>query len=253
MATFALIRSIVAETGLDVETMPLAAVRSALTRPLPPGAELAPTATSWRRLQLRQLFRLSLEAMFHWVTLLLQDGPMTSSELANVFVRSIDADADGTAAEWLIALHAVETEPVELLQQLEAALSSGPPSIVPRLIATGLAVALSDPLSSELRVEHGQRLPLARACREAESRKCDSIDEFVRHVLESWVLAQHAYWAASRGLADARSLGRSLLRLRVAMEEGGWTLTGAPVGVPPRATPDRLATAIALGREAGLL
>jgi hypothetical protein len=45
-----------------------------------------------------------------------------------------------------------------------------------------------------------------------------------------------------------------LLRLRIILDEGGWTLTpGAPVGARPRPTPDRLQTALTLARECGLL
>ena len=43
------------------------------------------------------------------------------------------------------------------------------------------------------------------------------------------------------------------MRLRIILDEGGWTLTpGAPVGAPPQPTPDRLHTAITLARECGL-
>ena len=72
-------------------------------------------------------------------------------------------------------------------------------------------------------------------------------------MLESWVLAQHAYWSVGRGLADARARGKVLLRLRIILDEGGWTLTpGAPRGSAPRPTPDRLQTAITLATECGL-
>jgi hypothetical protein len=75
----------------------------------------------------------------------------------------------------------------------------------------------------------------------------------MRHVLESWVLAQHAYWSVGRGLADARAGGKTLLRLRVILDEGGWTLTPVKLGRPPAPTPDRLQTMISLLKECGLL
>jgi hypothetical protein len=77
--------------------------------------------------------------------------------------------------------------------------------------------------------------------------------DFVRHVFESWVLAQHVYWSVGRGLADARAQGKTLLRLRVILNEGGWTLApGASRGSAPRPTPDRLQTMVSLALECGL-
>jgi hypothetical protein len=81
-----------------------------------------------------------------------------------------------------------------------------------------------------------------------------SIKGFVRHILESWVLAQHVYWSVGRGLADARAGGKTILRLKVVLEEGGWTLApGASQISPPQPTPDRLQTALNLADECGLL
>ncbi len=85
------------------------------------------------------------------------------------------------------------------------------------------------------RPQRAERLPLVRARRELAARSHTSVFEFMRHVLEAWVLAQHSYWSGGRGLADARAGGRTLLRLRIILDEGGWTLTpGAPLGGAPR-------------------
>ena len=98
------------------------------------------------------------------------------------------------------------------------------------------------------------RLPLFRARYEAAARQEGSVAEFVQHVLESWVLAQHAYWSVGRGLADARAGGKTLLRLRVVLDEEGWSLTrGADRGSAPSPTPDRLQTMISLMTECRLL
>ena len=76
----------------------------------------------------------------------------------------------------------------------------------------------------------------------------------MRHVLKSWVLAQHVYWSVGRGLADARARGKTILRLRVALEDDGWNLTSASARVsPPVPTPDRLKTALNLAKECELL
>lgn len=77
---------------------------------------------------------------------------------------------------------------------------------------------------------------------------------FLHHVFNSWVFGQHVYWAIGRGLGDARSRGKTILRLRVVPDEGGWTLApGANARSVPRATPDRLETAVCLMREAGMI
>ena len=51
-----------------------------------------------------------------------------------------------------------------------------------------------------------------------------------------------------------RARGKTLLRLKIVLDEDGWTL--APKvrpGSPPVATQDRLETAMALATEAGLI
>ncbi|WP_242187218.1 hypothetical protein [Sphingomonas sp. CARO-RG-8B-R24-01] len=69
-------------------------------------------------------------------------------------------------------------------------------------------------------------------------------------VLESWIMAQHTYWCVTRGLNDARGRGKTILRLRIVMDEGGWTQTpGTTLGSAPEATPDRLETAFSLLEE----
>jgi hypothetical protein len=70
-------------------------------------------------------------------------------------------------------------------------------------------------------------------------------------LIENWIMAQHAYWSVGRGLADARTRGKQIMRLRIVMDEGGWTLTPGTttVGNPPQPTPDRLETAISLLTE----
>ena len=76
------------------------------------------------------------------------------------------------------------------------------------------------------------------------------------HVFESWIFGQHVYWSVGRGLADARGRGKTILRLKVTLEENGWTLApGANVADrnAPQATGDRLETALTLIREADLI
>jgi hypothetical protein len=121
-------------------------------------------------------------------------------------------------------------------------------------IATGLAFCIAEAPEQPEAFERADRLPLARARREAKAWSQASTRDFVRHVLESWVLAQHVYWSVGRGLADARARGKTILRLRVALEDGGWNVTSASARVsPPVPTPDRLKTALNLAKECELL
>lgn len=54
-------------------------------------------------------------------------------------------------------------------------------------------------------------------------------------------------------MQTARARGKTLLRLKIILDEGGWTLTpGAPQGSPPLPTADRLQTAVSLATECGL-
>ena len=126
------------------------------------------------------------------------------------------------------------------------------PDLAPSITAA-LAFCLAEAPEQESDFERLDRLPLFRARREATAREAGSIKDFVRHVFESWVLAQHVYWSVGRGLADARAQGKTLLRLKVILDEGGWTLApGASRGSPPLPTPDRLQTVASLARECGL-
>jgi hypothetical protein len=138
------------------------------------------------------------------------------------------------------------------MERIQQALGTATHADLPDSIARGLAFCLIEPTAA--RLQQPARLPLRRAQAESAARSNASVPEFTRHVLESWVLAQHAYWAVGRGLADARSGGGMLLRLRIILDEGGWTLApGASAGAAPRPTPDRLDTAIALAKECRLI
>lgn len=103
--------------------------------------------------------------------------------------------------------------------------------------------------------EHVEAAKVDTVRREALAWGDAPLPEFLKHVFESWILAQHLYWAVGRGLADARSTaGKRILRLRVVLEEQGWALTP---GTSPRGRPapseDRLRTAMSLAAECGHL
>lgn len=220
----------------------------------PPGKwldipDLVPRADAWRRLQLRQLFRLTLEALFFWILNELADGPRSSEKLSERFIESAGLTDIRFAHEWLSEVKS--GNPVQLLTALNDSLSAHDWPLVPSRIAAGLHLCLTAGNLEEWdKAEAFDRLPLARALSEAERWRTLPTDRFIVKLMEVWVIAQHAYWCVGRGLADARGRGKTLLRLRIVMDEGGWTLTpGTRVGGVPVPTPDRLQTAVNLLKE----
>ena len=232
-------------------------VRSAMTgapAPFTPETELVDIRDAWRRLQVRQLFRLSLESLFYWMMLNLEGPPRPIDALVSDFLGQVGPHAEARAGDWISRLTSTDVGPVELMDRIELACKEDGRADLPSSIAAGLACALTEPDGKATRPQQVERLPISRAQKELAARADTSVFDFTRHVFESWVLAQHSYWSVGRGLADARAGGRTLLRLRIILDEGGWTLTpGAPVGGAPRPTPDRLETALILAAECGLL
>ena len=221
-----------------------------------PPAHLVGTWQAWRRIQVRQLFRLSLEALFYWTLVSLEGKPKGTDALVDEFLGQASSLPKRTSArKWLGAALSSATGPTELMKKIEEALNVPSVPVLAPSIAAGLAFCLADASQQESHFdfERPDRLPSFRARNEARAREEGSIKDFVRHVFESWVLAQHVYWSVGRGLADARAQGKTLLRLRIMLDEGGWTLApGASHGSTPVPTPDRLRTMVSLARECGL-
>lgn len=215
-------------------------------------ADLHPRADAWRRLQIRQLFRLSLEAMFYWIIRELVDRPVRTDELARRFAKQATLEVDEAAQNWLC--EEAEGNAVEQLNQLAEALNSQDwQGDIPVQIASGLHFCLTAGRNEKWdKSEAFDRLPVARAVKEADEWQKLPMQDFIGKFIEVWIIAQHAYWCVGRGLADARGHGKTLLRLRIVMDEGGWTLTpGAQARGAPVATPDRLHTGISLLQECG--
>ena len=84
--------------------------------------------------------------------------------------------------------------------------------------------------------EREDRLPLKEAVRQTQGVMEQTFHSFLGHVFEVWLFGQHTYWSVGRGLAGQRGGGKILLRLRVVLDEGGWTLTPGPM---PPGLPDR--------------
>lgn len=219
-----------------------------------PAPDLIAVRDAWRRVQVRQVFRLALEAFLHWTILKLADRCLPSEALIAAFGAEVPSVREAnTADSWLSAIRPADAGPTGLIAQLVEALSEEDSAAIAMAIGAGLAFSLAEDPGPDSPEQRADRLPLWRARREAKALGDGPPAGFVRHVLESWVLAQHAYWSVGRGLADARARGKTLLRLRVILDEGGWTLTPVKRGNPPAPTPDRLRTMLSLMAECGLL
>jgi len=220
----------------------------------PLGNEIEPTVALWKQVQTRQLFRLSLEAMFYWLRKVLTDGPKSTENLVQRFLDGAQKDADlASAQEWLSSRGKADT-PVELAEALAVHLADPIGAGLEGAIADGIAYAVRENIKGVDLTERDDRLPLDRAQREVDLWGTRSPSELVRHILESWILAQHVYWSVGRGLADARARGKSILRLKVVLEDDGWTLTpGASLGSPPALAGDRLETILSLVDECKLM
>ena len=206
-----------------------------------------PTAADWRLVQNRQVFRLALEALFYWTVAALGDGPLHTGPIADEFLSELSDAVPATARKWLLT-GGNTGNPVEQLGALRQAFSD--PATLPDAITNSLRHCLREAPAEALEFEAFDRLPLFRARQEMERWGSLPPRECLMHVLEVWIMAQHTYWCVGRGLADARNRGKTILRLRIVMDEGGWTQTpGTSLGNPPEATPDRLETVVSLLAE----
>jgi hypothetical protein len=219
-----------------------------------PRSDLIGAFEAWRRIQVRQLFRLSLEALFYWIIWQIEDGPRSTEVLVKAFLDQVGRPKRGAARLWLEACGGPQNSPTALMDRIGHAMDDGAQSKLASAVADSLSFCIAEAPERGQAFERADRLPLSRARREAEVWGRAPTKSFVRHVLESWVLAQHVYWSVGRGLADARARGKTILRLKIVLEEGGWTLApGVSRGRPPVPTPDRLESALTLATECGLI
>ena len=214
-------------------------------------AEVDADATStrhlWRRLQVRQAFRYALEAWFYWCLAQLDPYPKSTPQLVQLFREKAGGwAANDRPGAWLKAPK--QDCPVAFMGEIDDAMTTL--TTLPKAICRTLAFCLNEVEADSRPRERLDRLPLWRARSEAAAWRTSSPAEFISHMMETWLFAQHAYWSSSRSLADARAGGKVILRLRVTLDEGGWRLTrlGA-IGSQPYPTPDRLETAWRLARE----
>jgi hypothetical protein len=219
-----------------------------------PAADLGDAFETWRRVQIRQLFRLSLESLLYWTTCQIENAPKSTEALVDAFLNQAGRPDRGTARDWLAADVITSSAPMALMDTIQQALEAASQAKLASAIADGISFCTAEAPQHGQIFEEADRLPLFRARREAEAWGKSPAKSFVRHILESWVLAQHVYWSVGRGLADARVGGKRLLRLKIVLEEAGWTLApGISRGSLPVPTPDRLQTALTLAAECGLM
>jgi len=176
-----------------------------------PPIKLRDTRNAWRTIQVRQLFRLSLEALLYWTVNIVAEAPKTTDALANSFLFKIPhARRYSTVRNWLTAMRSQNSGPTDLMDEITDALDHSFDEL-PRTIIGGLAFCLAEVSGKQNDLEQRDRLPLSRARTEADARADSTPRDFMCHVLESWVFAQHVYWSVGRGLADARAQGKGCL------------------------------------------
>jgi hypothetical protein len=90
----------------------------------PPG-HLLKIWEDFRRIQMRQLFRLTLEALFYWTLSSLEDKPQSVDSLVELFLSQVpSADASACARDWLKGVLPSSSGPTELITAIEVALDS---------------------------------------------------------------------------------------------------------------------------------
>lgn len=219
---------------------------------LPDVSELE-TAGKWKRLQHRQLFRFSVESLLAWILDALAEGPCESEELTKSFIEQAGIDPSISGAEALRDLADRDEPTSQISSEIVKALDHPFREGLARAVARGLAQSLSNAPTETESYDREDRLPLRLAARQARAKSELPAGELFRHILESWTLAQHVYWAVGRGLQDARRGGKAILRLKVVMDEGGWSALPGRGRLHPNPTADRIGTALSLGLECGLI
>ena len=212
------------------------------------------TQEAWRNVQVRQAFRLAMEALFYWVVRKLDGQTQPVDRIVSSFISDLPDDISGLRAEeWLRASFEAKVCPVDIVDEIRGALEGGELNTLPSMLVSALSYCLLKSPAEADETQRPERLPLWRAQAEYIQHKDDTARDFLRYILEVWMLGQHTFWAIGRGLTDARSRGKLILRLKIVIEEEGWALVpGASSLAPPNPTPDRLDSALSFAVEYGL-
>jgi hypothetical protein len=157
-------------------TIEVEALRAAMAGPpsrFRPPVSLLDTRQAWRTVQVRQLFRLSLEALLYWILTVLGDTPKSTDALVGSFLDRVPgANKHGTARQWLAAMKAQNTGPTELMAEISTALGSSADDL-PKAIIRGIAFCLVEPPEPENVFQRPDRLPVSRARRRRKPEKTD--------------------------------------------------------------------------------
>jgi hypothetical protein len=135
-----------------------------------PPAELIEVRDAWRRVQVRQVLRLALEALLRWTILKLEDRPLPSEALIAAFTAEVPSLRKAkTAGAWLAAIRPADTGPTALIDQLVEALREDDTAAIAKAVAEGLAFSLAEDPGPNAGEQRADRLPLWRARQEAQA------------------------------------------------------------------------------------
>ncbi len=217
----------------------------------------------WRVLQIRQLQRLAIEALYIATEARLADASATTSEIVDMFTELLeqdDVDVSGNADRMLETAFAEWSEDPEravftLMSMLEDQQRTDP-SAIPRLSLAALACVRRLALAEQQNAagvafmqdfdRESDRLPLSLMLDRLAELGDRPATEALREFVEAWVFGQHLRWSVIRS-------GDGKQRLRVGLDEGGWTLLRGDLSATFGATPDRLRSALRLLADAGLI
>lgn len=236
-------------------------------------SKLAMGRARWQALQIRQLQRIGLEALLSWFEFRMQTHRDTDTDS---IARQAEAEVSAepgvfglrpTIGECLesFAAEAIDLDsflqlagtsdlwnPPVMVQELRNAIESQPTEIVAHSMRalfvcarfTDLA-SKSLPVKAELHLGGAERVSLAFLRDTLHRCSAMTVLEFLRYVFENLILSQHFSVAARR-------FDGATQRLRISIEEEGLSfLAEAPL--IPSVTPDRLATALSLMADCGLV
>jgi len=124
------------------------------------------TLELWRTLQVRQLFRFSLESLFYWISKELRKGSRTSQNLVEEILKQTGIEGSALSIEINKFAPDGNEGPVDLIGDIEAALIEGEQKRLISEVLKSLAFIFREiPVSQEV-IGRPDRLPVVQACRE---------------------------------------------------------------------------------------
>jgi len=130
-----------------------------------PRADLTGTVEAWRRIQVRQAFRLSLEALLYWVMWQIEQGPLSTEALVGAFLDQVGRPRLSTAREWLNAAGRSGNSPTTLMDRLSQAMEDASQTELASAVADSLAFCIAEAPEHGQIFERVDRLPLFSAPR----------------------------------------------------------------------------------------